>query len=70
MGYKRVITYTLMSECGASLRASGFDLVAENVGGVSWDVPSRRREVSELNLFGEERKYPNEMKYRWEKVFK
>lgn len=35
-GFKKVITYTLMSENGASLRASNFILEAENVGGKSW----------------------------------
>ena len=36
MGYKKVITYTLMSENGASLKASKFTLEAENVGGLKW----------------------------------
>lgn len=34
MGYKRVITYTLMSESGASLKASGFEQKCVNGGGV------------------------------------
>ena len=69
MGYKRVITYTLESESGASLRASGF--VQKCIGGgTSWSVPSRPREETQLTLFGEERKYPDEMKIRWEKEYK
>lgn len=59
MGYKRVITYTLISENGASLKASGF-LNCGEAGGVSWNMPSRPREVTQVTLFGEERKYPDE----------
>ena len=69
MGYKRVITYTLVSESGASLRASGF--VQKCIGGgTSWNVPIRPREETQLTLFGEERKYPDQLKIRWEKVYK
>lgn len=44
MGYERsnVITYTLASEPGTSLRAAGWVQDAE-VKGRSWDTPSRRR---------------------------
>ena len=41
-GYLRVVTYTLASETGASLRASGFTRAAE-VRGRQWDTPSRHR---------------------------
>lgn len=68
MGYKRVITYTLVSETGASLKASGFTNCG-TAGGVSWDRPSRPREIVQETLFGEERKYPDELKIRWEKNF-
>jgi hypothetical protein len=68
MGYKRVITYTLKSEPGTSLKASGFKNDGE-AGGVSWDQPSRPRETTQITLFGEERKYPNEKKIRWVKLF-
>ena len=34
MGYKRVITYTLMSESGASLKAAGFKQKCVNGGGI------------------------------------
>nr|WP_325297132.1 XF1762 family protein [uncultured Dysosmobacter sp.] len=69
MGYKRVITYTLASEGGSSLRASGFVNCGET-GGTSWDTPSRPREVEQITLFGVERKYPAEKKVRWEKKYK
>ena len=68
MGYKRVITYTLKSEPGASLKASGF-INAGEAGGRSWDTPSRPREITQVSLFGEERKYPDELKIRWEKHY-
>ena len=41
-GYQRVITYTLATETGASVRASGFTQAA-TVRGRQWDTPSRRR---------------------------
>ena len=69
MGYKRVVTYTLISENGASLRASGFENCGE-AGGVSWDMPSRPREVEQITMFGTVLKYPMEKKIRWEKHFK
>lgn len=69
MGYKRVITYTLVSEPGTSLKASGFRNDGE-AGGTSWNVPSRPRQETQLTLFGEVRKYPNELKTRWVKTFK
>lgn len=68
MGYKRVITYTLLSEPGAFLRASNFTDCGE-AGGVSWNMPSRPREVVQETLFGTERKYPEEKKRRWERWF-
>ena len=42
MGYKRLITYTLPSEGGASLRASGWTLLG-NAGGGNWNCKSRPR---------------------------
>lgn len=68
MGYKRVITYTLLSESGSSLRAAGFINKGE-AGGDSWNRPSRPREITQTTLFGEELKYPNEKKIRWEKRY-
>lgn len=67
LGYKRVITYTLQSEPGTSLKASNWIKTEENAGGGVWDVPSRRRELSQVTLFGEEVKYSTEKKVRWEK---
>lgn len=42
LGYTQVITYTLASESGTSLKASGF-VQDHAVRGRSWDTPSRRR---------------------------
>lgn len=42
LGYKRIVTYTLETENGASLKASGWVLDGLTAGG-SWDTPSRRR---------------------------
>lgn len=42
LGYKRLITYTLATEGGGSLRAAGWRVVGE-VKGRSWDTPSRPR---------------------------
>ena len=53
MGYKRIITYTLLSESGASLKASNF--VCEGIaGGMKWTgVRDRGQHI------------PAEMKQRW-----
>lgn len=60
MGYTKIITYILESEPGTSLRASGWKLEADGVGGSDWNVPSRPREVvaSQMSLFPEKQKYP------------
>jgi len=58
MGYHRLITYTLASESGISLRASGFTLVGK-CGGGSWSRSSRQRKNS----------HPLEAKHKWEITF-
>ena len=71
MGFHKIITYILQSETGTSLRASGWEIEAENVGGGEngWNVPSRPREVVSTNLFGEVvQHYPLEKKTRYAKV--
>ena len=69
MGYKRVVTYTLQSEPGTSLKASGFIKDGETRNGKSWNMPGRPREITQMTLFGEEKKYPLEKKTRWIKLF-
>ena len=47
-GYQRVVTYTLATETGASVRASGFTRTG-HVRGRQWDTPSRRRDQREAH---------------------
>ena len=42
LGYRKLVTYTLPEEGGASLRAAGWRLIGERGGG-NWNVPSRPR---------------------------
>lgn len=56
MGYKRIITYTLQSENGASLKASGFQCKG-SAGGIAW-TGKRKRDYYVS---------PAEMKTRWVK---
>ena len=55
LGYRRLVTYTLPSERGSSLRASGWRVIGE-AGGGSWSCPSRPRVD----------KHPTQPKIRWE----
>jgi hypothetical protein len=44
LGYRRVITYTLATESGSSLRASGWRVIAQRPPRKGWSVPSRPRD--------------------------
>lgn len=55
LGYRRLVTYTLASESGASLRGAGWRLVGE-AGGGSWSRSSRPRVDG----------HPLQAKLRWE----
>ena len=55
LGYRRLITYTLQREGGASLRASGWKLVGA-AGGGTWDRKNRPRVDT----------HPLEQKQLWE----
>lgn len=57
MGYRRLITYTLPEEGGASLRGAGWRLVGE-AGGGAWSRKSRPRVDT----------HPLQGKLRWEAV--
>ncbi len=59
MGYKRLVTYIMESENGASLRAAGWKCVGQ-AGGLRW-TGERRPEVD---------LYPAQMKIRFEQVVK
>ncbi|KVN83464.1 XF1762 family protein [Burkholderia ubonensis] len=52
MGYRRLITYTLPDEGGASLRAAGWAVVGLRGGG-NWNVPSRPRVDTDHLLRGQ-----------------
>ncbi len=66
LGYRRVFTYTLKEETGASLRAVGFVVDAELPARKTWSCPSRPR--TQTDLFGNERR-PAGPKLRWVKMF-
>jgi len=69
MGYKKIITYILQSENGNSLKASGWKLEAENVGGKEWKKHGKEKRISEIKtLFGIIKKYPSELKKRYSKI--
>ena len=57
LGYRKLITYTLGSEPGTSLRASGYVLVGQTNGG-SWSRADRPRVD----------KHPLQEKLRWERT--
>ena len=46
MGYKKIITYILESECGTSLKASGWHCEEEKCGGFAWGGAERGRKTS------------------------
>ncbi len=56
MGYKSIITYTLISENGASLKASGFTNEGK-AGGLHWTGVRNKRQA-----------IPAEFKFRWRKI--
>lgn len=55
LGYRKLVTYTLPEEGGASLRASGFKLIGE-AGGGTWSRKDRPRVDT----------HPTQGKLRWE----
>jgi len=57
MGGRRLVTYTLPSEGGASLRGAGWTCLGE-AGGGSWSRKDRPR----IDL------HPTQVKFRWEKT--
>lgn len=57
LGYRKIITYILASETGASLRASGWFQDRKSAGG-SWSCPSRPRNDN----------HPLEPKTRWTRI--
>lgn len=56
LGFRRIVTYTLPEEGGASLRGAGWSLIGE-AGGGSWNRPARPR-IDD---------HPTQIKLRWER---
>ena len=72
MGFKKIQTYILRHEGGASLKASGWICEGET-GAVSWMHNASQRTIhrnkyKQLTLFPE-KKPPEEMKVRWARYF-
>lgn len=66
LGYRRVVTYTLKDETGASVRAAGFVRAADVDARPSWSSSNRHRSVVIRTLFGEVEKRNTGPKVRWE----
>ena len=65
LGYKRIVTYTLASEKGTSLKAAGWKVDAL-VKWKPWDHKATGgRKVKAVDLFGARVKYSTEDKVRW-----
>jgi hypothetical protein len=64
LGYARAITYTLASEPGTSLRASGFTMAEELAPRESWASANRGRQAA--TLWGQP-VVPEGRKVRWER---
>lgn len=68
LGWQRLVTYTLQTESGASLRGAGFEDVAYLDARGSWAHDSKQRVAYDENLFGERRLAQNQAKIRWERM--
>lgn len=66
LGYRRLITYTLATEPGTSLRASGWTKDADVPARPTWSCPSRP--CFQVDMFGNQTRPPG-AKMRWVKVF-
>ena len=64
LGYRRAFTYTLATEAGSSLKATGWKWDAE-LEPQSWDRPNRARHKSKAPLFGESPAYTPAARIRW-----
>jgi hypothetical protein len=67
LGYARLVTYTLESEPGTSLRASGWEPDAEVSPAPTWNRSSRVR--YNTDLFGAQRR-PTGTKHRWTRILR
>lgn len=68
LGYTRAVTYTLVSEAGTSVRASGFEPIAQLPARETW-TPAEGVQRAQVDIFGETRR-PQEAKVRWERALR
>lgn len=72
MGFTKIQTYILESETGTSLKASGWEMEADDVRARHWESGKRQMERDakprQLSLF--DKKPPKEKKQRWVKCFR
>lgn len=66
LGYTRVVSYTLATETGATLKASGFHPAATVDARASWSRPKRER-PDQLDLFDRRPRRNPGPKTRWER---
>lgn len=64
LGYEKVITYTLHSESGASLRAAGFSVEETDAGRNGW---TGKRSQKNAENHEDDYRFPAGRKYRWMK---
>lgn len=70
MGYKKIITYILESECGTSLKASGWHCEEKECGGFQWggSREKERHQYEQMTMLLRDKKQPpKELKQRWAK---
>ena len=67
LGFRRMVTYTLESEGGASLRAAGFR-EPTSIGIRSWQDDTKQHVRTDVTIWGERRNAANVAKYRWERA--
>ncbi len=70
LGYRKIITYILESESGASLKASGWHCEKESCGGTHWtgQREAKRHQYEQMTMFMSKKKQPpNELKQMWVK---
>jgi hypothetical protein len=66
LGWSRLVTYTLPSESGASLRAVGWKMDEKTAGGGKWGCTANHGlGDTETDLFGTRQRIPSGPKFRW-----
>ena len=69
LGYRRLVTYTLQSESGVSLRAAGFTGPLTFSGSRSWVRPNQPDRVRhDVTLWGDRKNAAGLPKFRWDRI--